>query len=118
MPRSAAIAMVFAWAATATSALAAHPVEDKAKPPIEVLERDIAGNATKVRIGGRVVDVCTPEKQDSCINPRDAGLDQGTREINYWPGRPASEIEGPLSVEEPAEVPAREEAPSGEPEQR
>ena len=45
---------------------------------------------------------CKGDMQDSCINPREAGLNYGNRPLNYWPGRPASEIEGPLPAENPA----------------
>ena len=44
---------------------------------------------------------CRGEVQDSCINPREAGLNYGNRPLNYWPGRPASEIDGPLPANEP-----------------
>lgn len=37
---------------------------------------------------------CKGDMQDSCINPREAGLNYGNRPLNYWPGRPASEIPG------------------------
>ena len=61
----------------------------------EVLERDAQGNATKVRLEGYVMDVCTEGKTDGCVNPREIGLDQGSRPIGYWPGKPASEIDHP-----------------------
>lgn len=83
-----------------------------------VVETDETGRATKVRIGETDYDVCVREGQDSCINPRDAGLDFGTRELNYWPGKPASEIDEPLPFEKPAEVPeGAPDAPSAEPQQ-
>lgn len=44
---------------------------------------------------------CRGDMQDSCVNPREAGLDYGNRPLGYWPGRPASEIEGPLPAEDP-----------------
>lgn len=120
--------------AIGSSAGLAHPVEEDEPSAAEetapeepseapagpyVVERDVKGQVTKVRIGDRIVDVCTAEKQDSCINPRDAGLDQGRREIDYWPGKPASEIEEPLPLEKPAPELAEEpaEQPSVEPEQ-
>ncbi len=103
MLRISTIALTGAAMSLSVGVQASHPVEEESKPTPEVIERDADGNVTKVKIGDRVVDVCTPQKQDSCINPRDAGLDQGRPEINYWPGKPASEIEGPLPVEEPVE---------------
>lgn len=38
---------------------------------------------------------CRGAVQDSCVNPREAGLNYGNRPLNRWPGRPASEIPGP-----------------------
>ena len=39
---------------------------------------------------------CKGDQQDNCVNPREAGLNYGNRPLNYWPGKPASEIDGPL----------------------
>ncbi|WP_340588007.1 hypothetical protein [Erythrobacter alti] len=44
---------------------------------------------------------CRGDRQDNCINPREAGLNYGNRPLEYWPGRPASEIDGPLPAERP-----------------
>jgi hypothetical protein len=38
--------------------------------------------------------LCSATVQDSCRNPREAGKNYGNRPLNYWPGRPASEIPG------------------------
>lgn len=38
--------------------------------------------------------VCSATVQDSCVNPREAGKKYGNRPLNYWPGKPASEIPG------------------------
>jgi hypothetical protein len=38
--------------------------------------------------------VCSTSVTDSCVNPREAGKNYGNRPLNYWPGRPASEIPG------------------------
>ncbi|MGX7951800.1 hypothetical protein ACWPM1_04460 [Tsuneonella sp. HG249] len=38
--------------------------------------------------------LCSATVTDSCINPREAGKNYGNRPLNYWPGRPASEIPG------------------------
>lgn len=83
-------------------------------PKAEVVEKDANGKPTKVRIGDNVYDICTKDGQDSCINPRDAGLDFGNREIDYWPGKPASQIDEPLPLEKPAELPADTSAESQE----
>lgn len=64
----------------------------KAKSP-EVVEKDARGKATKVRIDGKVYDVCMTSEQDACINPRAAGLNWGNRPLKYWPGKPASKMD-------------------------
>ena len=104
---TATLGLVFGLSAPA---LADH--HEPAKP--EVVEVNEQGQPTKVKIGENVIDVCLTDDQDSCINPRDAGLDFGNRELSYWPGRPASEIDEPLpwdppAEEEPAETPANAE---------
>jgi hypothetical protein len=35
---------------------------------------------------------CKGDMQDSCVNPREAGLNYGNRPLDYWPGKPASEM--------------------------
>ncbi len=57
----------------------------------EIVERDANGKVTKVRKDGKTVDVCMSKDQDSCINPRAAGLDWGDVPLDYWPGQPASQ---------------------------
>lgn len=63
----------------------------KAQSP-EIVERNNRGMVTKVRIDGKVYDVCMREDQDSCIQPRAAGLNWGPRPLMYWPGQPASSM--------------------------
>ncbi|MGB3711797.1 MAG: hypothetical protein WA985_08920 [Erythrobacter sp.] len=63
----------------------------KAQSP-EIVERNDRGRVTKVRIDGKVYDVCMANDQDGCINPRAAGLDWGNRPLMYWPGQPASSM--------------------------
>lgn len=46
------------------------------------------------------VPICKPQQEDNCINSWEAN-GTGNRPINYWPGRPASEIDGPLPVDRP-----------------
>ena len=36
---------------------------------------------------------CRGDRQDSCVNPREAGLNYGNRPLDYWPGRPASQMD-------------------------
>lgn len=57
-----------------------------------VVERDSRGRATKVMVEGREYVVCTAVIMDSCINPRQAGLNFGNVPLDTWPGRPASEM--------------------------
>lgn len=45
--------------------------------------------------------VCGAQIQDNCINPREAGKNYGNVPLDYWPGRPASEIDGPLPAQRP-----------------
>ncbi len=68
---------------------------------VEIVKRGEDGRAEIVRIDGFEVAVCKDGRTDSCINPRDAGLDWGGKEIDYWPGKPASEIEEPLPESKP-----------------
>ncbi len=57
-----------------------------------VTERDSRGRATKVTVDGREYVVCTAMIMDSCINPRQAGLNFGNVPLDTWPGRAASEM--------------------------
>jgi hypothetical protein len=87
----------------AAPALADHheDAEKEQKQQVEVVSVDEDGRPAVVRIDGFEVAICRGERTDGCINPRDAGLDEGGTEINYWPGRPASEIDEPLPVDYP-----------------
>ncbi len=88
--------------------------EETSSSAYEVAERDENGRVTKVTWNGQLYDICVENGQDSCINPRDAGLDFGARELEYWPGRPASEIEEPIPFAPPAEPePKAEDDPFG-----
>ena len=81
--------------ALALSALIAAPAmaqSGSSDTKAEVVERDSNGRATKVSIGGKTYDVCTPTKQDDCINPREAGLNFGNVPLDHWPGQPASQM--------------------------
>lgn len=37
--------------------------------------------------------ICSATVKDSCINPREAGKNYGNRPLDYWPGKPASEMD-------------------------
>lgn len=77
---------------TGSFAMANHHAEGMDKAKMEVVEKNARGQATKVKMGERVYDVCMSDAQDSCINPREAGLNWGNRALSYWPGKPASEM--------------------------
>ena len=80
--------------AAVTLGLAAPAVAQDASVKAEVVEKNARDQATKVRIEGKVYDVCMNEAQDSCIQPRAAGLNWGDVPLNHWPGQPASERRG------------------------
>jgi len=90
----------------AAPAIAAHhekPAEEaEARPKVEVVSVGEDGKPDVVRVDGYEMKVCKGDVTDGCINPQDAGFDWGGTEINYWPGRPASEIDGKLPVDKPA----------------
>lgn len=89
---------------SAAPALAEH--HEGEAPKAEVITRDDNGRATRISVEGIEVDVCSAEVTDSCINPREAGLDFGSDPLDSWPGHPASaepEQSGPAPAEETAE---------------
>ena len=59
----------------------------------EVTQTTPAGYKTAAQ--GEDLPVCTPNQQDGCINSWEKNK-TGTRPLEYWPGRPASEIDRPL----------------------
>jgi len=63
----------------------------RAESPV-VVERAPNGRPTAVRVDGVVYKVCMTENEDSCIQPRAAGLGWGDRPLRQWPGRPASQM--------------------------
>ncbi len=102
------IAMASAAACVAAMPLSAQEDPARETSPeaeqtgaVEIVKRGEDGRAEIVRIDGFEVAVCKDGRTDSCINPRDAGLDWGGKEIDYWPGKPASEIEEPLPESKP-----------------
>lgn len=91
MKRILITAMMLAVAAASPLAAKSHKGKKIAKPGVDVTQRDAKGRPTMVRIDGQEVAVCLDGKTDSCINPREAGLNFGNNPIANWPGRPASE---------------------------
>ncbi len=82
-------------AATTTTAPAPRFVRN------EVTQTTPAGY--KAAASGDDLPVCTPDQQDGCINSWEKNK-TGTRPLEYWPGRPASEIDGPLPATRPADM--------------
>lgn len=78
--KSAMIGLAACMLGTATLADAAP-----AAPRPEIVERDSRGRAASVRIDGQVYKVCSAQVTDSCINPRQAGLNFGNQPLNRWP---------------------------------
>ncbi|MED5547179.1 MAG: hypothetical protein VYD90_18245 [Pseudomonadota bacterium] len=70
-------------AAAAVLPLCAQAQSASASP--EVVEKDARGVAAKVRVEGKVYDVCRGEATDGCINPREAGLNFGNRPLDHYP---------------------------------
>jgi hypothetical protein len=101
MTRLIVSALALALAAPAFAADEKAPAEPK--PKVEVISVGADGKPDVVRVDGFEMKVCKGDVKDGCINPQDAGFDWGGKQINYWPGRPASEIDGPLPVDKPAE---------------
>ncbi|WP_338468055.1 hypothetical protein RXV95_05725 [Novosphingobium sp. ZN18A2] len=77
-------------------ALAKPHARHDAQPAAQIVKRDARGHATVVRINGNEYEVCTKQMTDSCINPRQAGLNWGNRPLGYWPGKPASDFSGKI----------------------
>lgn len=94
-------AIFIAAVLTASSPAAASDDPSEQKPKAEIVGYDEDGTPAVVRIEGYEYKLCKGGQSDGCINPQDAGFDWGGKEITYWPGRPASEIEGPLPEYEP-----------------
>ena len=79
-----------AFLAVGVIAATAVPTMAQTRVNAEVVERDARGRATKVNVGGTVYAVCSATVKDSCINPREAGLNFGNVPLDHWPGKPAS----------------------------
>lgn len=57
-----------------------------------VVSKGANGRAQTVMLNGKEYTVCGGDVTDGCINPREAGLNFGNRALDYWPGKPASEM--------------------------
>lgn len=85
-----AASMAFSGAAYANH----HEMKDGAKmdPKATVVDKGPKGKAQTVMLNGKEYQVCGGDVTDNCINPREAGLNFGNRALDYWPGKPASEM--------------------------
>ena len=77
----------------ASSIVLASPALAKPKHHGKAMHHSAMSKAmpTQVSVDGKMVDVCSATKMDSCINPREAGLKYGNNPMGDWPGHPASE---------------------------
>lgn len=75
-------------------AVHARPEDQSQAQTAEIVQRGADRHASMVRVDGQDYPVCTSTQQDSCIEPYAAGLSWGNRPLSYWPGKPASEIDG------------------------
>ncbi len=57
-----------------------------------VVKKGANGRAQTVMLNGKEYTVCGGDVTDGCINPREAGLNFGNRALDYWPGKPVSEM--------------------------
>lgn len=87
-----------ATASTATNAAATANTSGSRFVSREVSQTTPAGY--KATGSGSELPVCKANQQDGCINSW-AKNKTGNRPLNYWPGQPASEIDGPLPANDP-----------------
>ncbi|MBX7480990.1 hypothetical protein [Qipengyuania qiaonensis] len=90
-----------ATASTTTATTTPAPASGTPAPRFvskEVTQTTPAGYAAA---SGEEVPVCKGEQQDGCINSWDKNK-TGNRPLEYWPGKPASEIDEPLPATKPA----------------
>ena len=95
--RNIAILSAVAAASVAFSGVAHanhHEKGDGAKMDhkVEVVKKSASSRAQTVMLSGKEYQVCSGDVTDNCINPRAAGLNFGNRALDYWPGKPASEM--------------------------
>ncbi|WP_373491431.1 hypothetical protein [Parasphingorhabdus sp.] len=89
---------IFSAAAAVAFSGAAHAIQNDmqdgaaTQAKAEVLTKAANGRAQTVMMNGKEYQVCGGDVTDGCINPREAGLNFGNRALDYWPGKPASEM--------------------------
>lgn len=58
------------------------------------MTQPVAANTDTAALASGELPVCKPNQQDGCINGWEKNK-TGNKPLNYWPGKPASEIPGP-----------------------
>ncbi len=87
-------------AATATTARTAAASASTSAPRFVSKEVTQTTPANYTAASGDDVPVCKGNQQDGCINSWEKNK-TGNRPLEYWPGKPASEIDGPLPAKKP-----------------
>jgi len=87
-----ALAASMAFSGVAVASQSDMPDGAKTEPKATVVAKGPKGKAQVVMLNGKEYQVCGGDVTDNCINPREAGLNYGNRALDYWPGKPASEM--------------------------
>ena len=83
---------------TAMAATTAAPMASSGSPQFvarEVVQTAPASATATANVDGKDLPVCKADQQDGCINSWEKNK-TGNRPLNYWPGKPASEIDGKM----------------------
>ncbi len=86
--------------ATASAATTAAASASTSEPRFVSNEVTQSTPAEYTAASGENLPVCSAQQQDGCINSW-AKNKTGNRPLEYWPGKPASEIEGKLPAKKP-----------------
>ncbi len=86
--------------ATASAATTAAASASSATPRFVSKEVTQATPSGYAAASGEDVPVCKGDQQDGCINSWEKNK-TGNRPLEYWPGKPASEIDEPLPATKP-----------------
>lgn len=98
------------WTAIAATGLMVGSAANANQPEdgAQATKPAAAKDGKTVMMDGKEIAICTKDVLDSCINPREAGLNWGNRALDYWPGKPASDkstvTEEPLASAEDTPV--------------
>lgn len=91
-----------AWIGIMNQVNGIETVEAPATPPMRFVSNEVSQTAPAPKTE---YPICKDGMTDGCINSYEAN-GTGNRPINYWPGKPASQIDGWLPVDKPAEAAA------------